>query len=367
MVFNKKKHSHQYIMEKKKKVRILSLDGGGMRGIIPATIIKYAEAYLQKKRPGTTIADHFDLIAGTSAGGILAGLYLTPQDATKNKAKFSAEEAFNFYVDHGYAIFNGSKISGLKRLWGLGSAVKFSPRKLEELLKDKLGDIKISELMRPCLIPTYDMVEKSSFFFTSLEDTAERDFFMRDVLRSTSAAPTYFPPAKIKNLASGPNKDTKCSNMINLDGGVFANNPTMCAYAEARNTNFKERAVDEPSAGDMHILSIGTGGGGFKIEKKEKSDRWSLLKWAELVPEIMMDGSIDTVAFQMNEIFQTLDAGDTKYYLRIDTPEEDRNYSSDMANASPENIENLVKAGEKTLEYARSNGLDKFLENLLDN
>ena len=62
----------------KKKVRILSIDGGGIRGIIPAYIIKYAESYLQKKAPVTSIADHFDFIAGTSTGGILTGLYLVP-------------------------------------------------------------------------------------------------------------------------------------------------------------------------------------------------------------------------------------------------------------------------------------------------
>jgi patatin-like phospholipase/acyl hydrolase len=102
-------------MENKKKVRILSIDGGGIRGIIPATIIKYAEEYLQKKRHGTTIADHFDLIAGTSTGGILTGLYLTPDKENKNKAKFSAKDAYDFYVNYGYAIFNASKISGLRR------------------------------------------------------------------------------------------------------------------------------------------------------------------------------------------------------------------------------------------------------------
>jgi patatin-like phospholipase/acyl hydrolase len=345
-------------MQNKKKVRILSLDGGGIRGIIPATIIKYAEEYLQKKRPGTTIADHFDLIAGTSTGGILTGIYLTPQEENKNKAKFSALDAYNFFVDNGYAIFNASKVSGLRRLWGLGSAVKFNPQNLEELLREKVGDLKISELMKPCLITTYDMTQKSSFFFTSTEDTRKRDFFVRDILRSTSAAPTYFPPTKIKNLASGPQKDTTCSAMINLDGGVFANNPTMCAYAEARNTNFKERTIHEPS--------VGTGGGGFKIDNKEKSDRWSLLKWAQLIPEIMMDGSIDTVAFQMNEIFQAQGAINATFYLRIDTPEKDRTYASDMSNASPENINNLKKAGEKTLEYAISKGLDSFLDALLD-
>ena len=138
----------------------------------------------------------------------------------------------------------------------MGSAVKFYPRNLEKLLHEKLGDLKMSELIKPCLITTYNMAQKSSFFFTSIEDTAKREFFVHDVLRSTSAAPTYFPPAKIKNLATGPQKETSCNSMINLDGGVFANNPTMCAYAEARNTNFKERAVNEPSATDMHILTM---------------------------------------------------------------------------------------------------------------
>ena len=353
-------------MKKKKKVRILSLDGGGMRGIIPATIIRYAEEYLQKKATGTTIADHFDLIAGTSTGGILTGLYLTPQDENKKKAKYSASDAFNFYVKHGNAIFNASKISGLKRLWGLRSAVKFNPKNLERLLQKKFGDLKISQLIKPCLIPTYNMVDKSSFFFTSREDVTKREFFVRDILRSTSAAPTYFPPAKIKNIAADLQKGSQKSHMINLDGGVFANNPTMCAYAEARNINFTERANQEPSASNMHILSIGTGGGSFKISQKEKSNRWSLLKWAKIIPQIMMDGSIDTVAFQMNEIFQTLATKNQNSYLRIDTPEEDRMYSSDMSNASPENIKNLIKAGEKTLEHAKSKGLDKFLDILLD-
>lgn len=245
--------------------------------------------------------------------------------------------------------------------------MKFNPRNLEKILQEKVGDLKLSELMKPCLITTYNMVQKSSFFFRSKkEDTDRRDFYMRDILRSTSAAPTYFPPAKIKNLASGPKKDPKCSNMINLDGGVFANNPTMCAYAEARNTNFEDRDIHEPSASEMHILSIGTGGGGFKIDQKEKSDRWSLLKWAQLIPEIMMDGSIDTVAFQMNEIFQAPEAHIAESYLRVDTPEENRTYASDMSNASPENINNLKKAGDKTLEYAKSKGLDMFLDKLLD-
>ena len=80
----------------------------------------------------------------------------------------------------------------------------------------------------------------------------------------------------------------------------------------------------------------------------------------------MMDGSIDTVAFQMKEIYQTLETNNPGSYLRINTPENDRNYSSDMSNASSENIEDLIEAGGKTLEYAKANGLDKFLDGLLE-
>lgn len=349
-----------------KKVRILSLDGGGIRGVIPATVIKYAEEYLQKKAPGTTIADHFDLIAGTSTGGILTAIYLTPQKTDKNKAEFTAEQALDFYVKEGYKIFNASKVPGWKRMWGLGNATGFSPRNLENLLKEKFGDLHLNDLRKKCIITTYNMESKSSFFFNSRYEQTRRDFLVRDVLRSTSAAPTYFPPAKIKNLASDPDPKKDPSNMINLDGGVFANNPTMCAYAEARNTDFVDRGNNEPTASHMYILSIGTGGGGFELKGKGKSNKWNLLKWAKSIPEIMMDGSVDTVSFQMNEISGTLESGDPGGFMRIDTPADARDYSSDMSNASAANIENLLVAGEKTLEHAKANGLNAFLDGLLD-
>ena len=353
-------------MENKKKIRILSLDGGGIRGIIPAVIIQYAETYLQKRAPGTTIADHFDLIAGTSTGGILTGIYLAPQDENKKKAKYTASEALDFYVKEGYHIFNASKLSKWERLWGLKNATKFSPLYIENSFREKFGDLLMSDLIKPCLITTYNLNTNSSFFFTSCEDISKREFFVRDVLRSTSAAPTYFPPAKIKNIAPEAEQCEEPIDMINLDGGVFANNPVMCAYAEARNTHFKERNNNRPSASDMYILSLGTGGGAFKLNKIEKSGTWSLLRWAKSIPEIMIDGGVDTIAYQMNKIHETLQPGDPGQYLRIDAPENARIYDSDMTNASLENIANLVKAGEKTLECAKANGLDTFLDGLID-
>lgn len=348
-----------------KKVRILSIDGGGIRGIIPATIIQYIEKQLQVKtdNPNAKIADFFDLIAGTSTGGILTCIYLVPDEKNEDKtAKFSAEEALNFYIKEGYKIFNASKISDWKRLWGLSNATKFSPKNIEHLFNDKFGNLMMGSLLRPCIITSYNMKSKAAYFFNSRESKdLKRSFYVRDVARSTSAAPTYFPPAKIKNCITN-------EEMINLDGGVFANNPSMCAYAEARNTAFPEREIIKPSAKEMLILSLGTGGGSFDLPDLNKSSKWGVLNWAKSIPDIMMDGSVDTVAFQMKEIFDTLKSKeDRKAFLRIDVDENTRKmYSSDMSDASPENIQKLIEAGQKTLQLSK-NGLDKFIDELLKN
>ncbi len=354
-------------MSEKKKVRILSIDGGGIRGIIPAVTLKYVEDYLKKKVPGTRLCDHFDMIAGTSTGGILTGILLAPDPSHPTRPRYSAQNALNFYVNEGYGIFNGSKLSNWKRLWGVRSAAQFSPKRIENLFQQFFGETKVSELIRPCLITTYNMENKTAYFFTSREDTNKREFYLRDVLRSTSAAPTYFPPAEIENQAPFAQDDHHPPEMINLDGGVFANNPLMCAYAEARNSHFEERGIDQPTAAQMQILSLGTGGGGFTLKGKEKSKSWGLIKWAQSIPDIMMDGAIDTVAFQMREIYNTLEAEHQNNYFRLDVPEigEFRDYSADMTDASDENIKKLLTAGEKTLNYWRLKGLDGFLNGLV--
>ena len=354
-------------MNNKKRVRILSIDGGGIRGVIPATILKYAEEYLQEKAPGTRLADHFDLIAGTSTGGILTCIYLTPDIEDPKKSRFSAEEALNFYREEGYRIFNASKVSNWVRFSGLLRATAYSPKHLEYLFNSRFGELKISELLKPCLITTYNVDSKSAFFFTSSEKQFKREYLVADVARSTSAAPTYFPPAKIKNIAPNAKEEGELTKMINLDGGVFANNPLMCAYAEARKTNFEERNNNQPTAQDMYILSLGTGGGGFDLNGKESIGSWNLLKWAKAIPDIMMDGSTDTVAFQMNEIFRAKKENDPGAYLRVDVPLKERQYSSDMANASPENIKKLEEAAQRTIEFARKEmNLDAFLDGLVE-
>jgi len=344
-------------MKAKTRIRILSIDGGGMRGIIPASILKYAEEYLQKKVPGSKLADHFDFIAGTSTGGILSCIYLAPDKNDKTKARFSAAQALDFYVNDGYKIFNASKRSDISRLWGLLSANKYSAKNLDLMLREKFGQLKLSQLIKPCLITAYDLESKSSIFFTSREDTNKREFLVSEVARSTSAAPTFFTPAHIKNLSTG-------KEMMNIDGGVFAGNPLMCAFAEVRKTKFESREVEKASIGQMYILSLGTGAN-YKLKGHSNSDKWGLLKWAVSIPDIMMDGAVDTVDYQMKEIFKSIDEEHSGQYLRIDVADNERNYSDNMADASPQNIKDLLAAGEN-LVNKNKDVLNNFLDGLLE-
>lgn len=352
-----------------KKVRILSLDGGGMRGIIPATVLEYVENKIIEltKNKNARLADYFDLVAGTSTGGILSAFYLTPSKTLYKEdpiSKYKASEALAFYSKDGYKIFNESKKFGWFGLRQLFNAAQYSPKELEKILLREFKYLNLKELLKPCIITTYNMQSKKSFFFNSRElMDKDREFYVKDVLRSTSAAPTYFPPAFIENLATQ-------KEMINIDGGVFANNPAMCAYSEARSTGFGDIAF--PRANEMMILSIGTGGGQFDLPNVEKSSNWGILPWATSIPNIMMDGSIDTVDYQMRNIFDSLNPQDKLNYKRIDVPKDKRTYSSDMADASPENIAALKQAGKEALDHAqieRDNeySLDEFIKQLIAN
>ncbi|NRA10359.1 MAG: patatin-like phospholipase family protein, partial [Crocinitomicaceae bacterium] len=270
------------------------------------------------------------------------------------------------YTDKGVDIFNNSKKFAWFGLRQMFNAVQYDPSALEEILENQFGDDMLHDLLKPCTLTTYNLDTKKAFFLRSEDHSVRnRTFKVKDAMRSTSAAPTYFPPARIKNHAKKFNKG-ESEYMHNIDGGVFANNPTLCAYSEARNMKFGLPSDKTPTAKDMLIVSIGTGGGNFALPDVDKSAKWGILKWAISTPNIMMDGSIDTVDFQMKQLFSTLEAEDINNYLRIDVPEDDgiRNYDADMANADKENCDKLVIAAEKTLELVKPQ-LDAMIKRIV--
>ncbi len=314
-------------------MNILSIDGGGIRGIIPGQVLVALEQKLQQIRndPGLRIADVFDLVAGTSTGGILTCLYLCPDPQNPKRPHFSAQDAVNLYLQNGDNIFDVSFFKKISSLGGLTDE-KYSADALEKILNDYFGDLKLSQLLKPCLITAYDITRREAHFFNQ-QDTAGDpgcDFYVRDVARATSAAPTYFEPANISAFDRGV--------YPLVDGGMFANNPAMCACVEAFGYNAKLKVTD------LNVLSIGTG----VVDKPyhyAEAKNWGKLGWVGPVIDIMMSGVSETVDYQLNTLFRS--AGVSKQYLRLQVDlKEHPEVDSAMDNASEENMRGLEAAGQ---------------------
>lgn len=335
--------------------RILSIDGGGIRGILPGQILVALEKKLQKysKNPEARIADYFDLIAGTSTGGILTCIYLTPHPDDPKKARFSAEEAVDLYLKNGSDIFSIPTFHKLRTAGGILDE-KYPADNIERVLKEYLADLQLKDLIRPCLISAYDVFDSKAHFFTSQDakKSEGRNFYVRDVARATSAAPTYFEPIEITSL-SGVSYPL-------IDGGVFANNPTLCAYAEARQIDFDEHRK-HPAARNMLILSLGTGETKRKYTHKDVKN-WGAVQWIKPIIEIMMSGVGQTIHYQLRQIFRA--GGIPDNYIRIEPNINTAN--PDMDDASPKNLALLKAAGTKAAEdYDTDELLEKLAERLV--
>ncbi|MBO6497149.1 MAG: patatin-like phospholipase family protein [Roseivirga sp.] len=340
-----------------KKVKILSIDGGGIRGILPGTILNYIETELQRRtnNPNTRLADHFDLIAGTSTGGILTCTYLIVDE--KGQTKYSAADALNIYLERGGDIFN---LPFSRKLWSLFGIrrPKYSVASLESALHDYFGESMTADLKRPCIITSYDIRDRKAVFFNKVDgiNNPVRNYKVRDVARATSAAPTYFKPAKIKSAIDSP--------LVLVDGGVFANNPALCAYAEARTLDFAKQDTPSeiafPSAEDIFLLSLGTG-----TEQQpyyyDSAKNWGMLKWIQPIIDIMMSGNSETVDYQLKQMFKAVKHEDCYHRIQPSL----HNAKSQMDDVSPQNLKALHEAG---LVYISNNEekISKIIDKILE-
>jgi len=336
-----------------KKVRILSIDGGGIKGLLPAVILADIERRIQKKTGNeqAKLVNYFDMIAGTSTGGILTCFYLTPSLTDRGSCRYFAREAIALYKEHGEKIFKlRMKPKILSKI--IGST--YSEAGLENILTEKLSDIKLSDLRKACLITSYDISRREAVLFTSPVDmeNPDKDYLLKDIARSTSAAPTYFEPAKINSVGK--------TTAYLIDGGMYANDPTMCAIVEARkNSSFSN--CPHPKFKDMYVVSVGTG----KVKKEYKYDKLrksGLIEWIEPVIDIMMSSSAEVVSYQTRKLFEAVDCPSS--YVRLDPDLCKAN--SEMDDVSAKNIVNLEDAG---LTFVKNNAaeLDAIADTLIEN
>lgn len=205
--------------------KILSLTGGGYRGLYTATVLEDIESHLKEKNKDDCIANYFDLITGTSIGGIVA-LALAYEIPAKNIAKI--------FDEHGKKIFKKQSF------WGIFKA-KYNSDTLKTILTDWFGDAKLGDLKHPVVIPSVDYTAGTPVTFkTAHNRNFIRDWRLRivDVALATSAAPTFFKRHTI-------NKSEY------IDGGLFANSPSLIGLHEAEN-------FFEQDTKNVKILSIGT-------------------------------------------------------------------------------------------------------------
>ena len=345
------------------KACILSIDGGGIRGIIPGVILSYIEQQLQIKtnNPNARLADFFDLIAGTSTGGILTCCYLLPNNANSPISKYSAQETLNLYVNRGHKIFDVSFWQNLRSVYGLIHE-KHSADELEKALYDYFGNTTIKDFIKPCIITAYDIFNRRTIFFNKQDalNNNVRNFYIKDVARATSAAPTYFEPACIRSLNDEP--------LYLIDGGMFANNPAMCAYVEAMKTDFKITSAkpEKPSNAtvkDMLIVSIGTGTAKKSYSYKEAKD-WGKVGWLRPIIDILMSGNAETVDYELCKIYSTLQSPDDMNYHRLEPSFAEAKH--EMDDASLENIKALLDAG-KSFVSQKQYELDEIVSKLIDN
>jgi patatin-like phospholipase/acyl hydrolase len=318
--------------------KILSLDGGGIRGVIPAVVLTALETRL--KRP---VAQAFDLIAGTSTGGILA-LGLTKPGADGTPA-FSAEELVELYAEHGREIFSRS-VWHRARAFGNAVEEKYPAEDLEHVLEHYFADAKLSAATTDVLVTAYEIESRTPWFFSShaaRENREKYDFPMKKVARATSAAPTYFEPLKLET-------EGVPDYWALIDGGVFANNPAMCAVAEAFNTY---------GADELLVVSIGTGAQTRRIAYDEAAG-WGLVGWARPILDVVFDGVSDTVDYQVQQICRSTE--EVQRYFRFQTPLDIGN--DDMDDASATNIHALKLQAER-LTQERRDDLDKLAAKLV--
>ncbi|MDR1139191.1 MAG: patatin-like phospholipase family protein [Rickettsiales bacterium] len=302
---------------------ILSIDGGGIRGIIPAVIL--AEIESKTKKP---ISQIFDLIAGTSTGGIIAA-GLCKEDNQGNP-QYSANDFVKLYEEYGPYIFKSSFLRRSILSWF--NCTKYPRKNIEFVLDKYFGDDTLKDTLSKLLITSYDIYNHCPFFFKNWKEN-KKFIKLKDALRATTAAPTYFIPKRLK---------IKQMEKVLIDGGVFAKNPAACAYASGKVLFPNDNII---------LLSIGTGRLSRPIEYIN-SKRLGMISWIKPLISILFTSGLDEVNYQLDKIMGNR-------YIRIQS--QLKVASIEMDNTTPENMQRLKQEAKAMIKHNRE-AIDKFCD-----
>ncbi|CAA6664986.1 unnamed protein product [Spirodela intermedia] len=330
-------------------ITVLSIDGGGIRGLIPSILLSFLESELQKlDGEDSRLADYFDVIAGTSTGGLITSMLTAPDK--DNRPLFAAKDIKNFYLEHTPRIFPQS--SGIwGRIMKILRAImgpKYNGKYLHQVVKEKLGSTRLHQAITNVVIPTFDIKHLQPTIFSTYEvkSNPSLDALLSDICIATSAAPTYLPAHYFQTEA----KQGGVREFNLVDGGVAANNPALVAMGEVTKEIFRGNPDFFPirpmDYGRFLVISLGTGSSKSAGKYNAKMARqWGVLGWllsggSTPLVDVFMQSSADMVDINITVAFQALHSGE-------DTLTGD---ASSVDIATKENLENLVNIGEKLLK-----------------
>lgn len=330
-------------------VTVLSIDGGGIKGLIPGTVLACLESKLQElDGPNARIADYFDVIAGTSTGGLLTTMLTAPNK--QNRPMYAAKELNDFYLHHSPKIFpKKSFLKGsVERLMG----PKYDGKYFRTMTNQFLGDITIKETLTNVVIPAFDVKHLQPVVFSTIDGKADvaKNARLADVCIGTAAAPSFFPAHYFETKNSGGR--IRSFNLI--DGGVAANNPTLLAMSNIWKDNGEFLGIGPVDSEKMLVLSLGTG-----VDKEEKrytaaeASKWGVADWLYdgALLRFFADASCDMVDFHVSTFFQCLNSKENYLRIQDDTLIGD---VSKMDLATDENMQKLVEIGTGLLKKPES-------------
>jgi uncharacterized protein len=346
------------------KYKILAIDGGGIRGIIPATILAEIEKRTQKQ-----IFSLFDLIAGSSSGGILAlGLTKPRLDVAADLppvAQYSAAELLQIYLEYGAEMFYEplwEQILG--RLENIFTQPKYTSEGRAEIIRQYFGDAPLENNLKEVLVTSYDIEQRIPVFFTNKLEKQQteskkfrklcRGFSLADAALATSATPTYFAPYRVAS-SHHPN-----GFYTLVDGGVVANNPANLAMTEAQINRQAQQQVLNPA--DVLLVSLGTGAM-TSIYPYEEVKKWGLFQWSKPLLNILLDGGSEVIAGELERLFAAIDQGNRTAYYRFQTFLKSEFETID--NARPENLRQLQISANKLIQ-SKSQEIDELCTLLLN-
>lgn len=329
-------------LSEKPYVRILSLDGGGVRGIIEARMLMHIE-----KEVGKPISQIFDIIGGTSAGGMIATLLSMPDPKNPSKPLYTAEDVFNLLLTRSNNLFTQNFLS-----FGGTIGPKYTNSGLKKLLKEFYQRHQLKDSIVDTAVFAYDVDDQT---ISTLSSWNNGNILTRDAVGATTAAPTYFPAYTIKNPLHQNAIHPSDQHKSYIDGGIVANNPSVMLWMEAikkfdKNNNY-------------HIVSLGTGDFQKRIES-QKVNGGGLITWLKYLPRLIsshqQNHTFNILNFFMKDSKKSKQEG---IYTRLNPTLIGE--SSALDNYSPEHLNNLIRNTDIYL-FNNKKEIDTLIQNLKD-